>query len=372
MANVGGKAAGVNTIRRASTQRENARKEMPGAGMAWLQRPRSTRPISSVPTSSTSAPDEALRDPTSTPASGYVTAQTHCSSKMPGSRNSSGDATAGSSFRSSSYQSVGLKLSTITSEADPDVSDEIVKGAFRLRRASSTAGVHGNKKKNILDFRNSHPPSTDQSADGSTEKAATKGWKEKVFSKDFFTRVGSSPKKEGKVKGRDRNNSTSSSNTLQLAHIPRPLTTAANSSPSSTRIEIPSNRSWCEGGFRYKGNDGGGWQLDGYGETLGTGYFSHSQKGTFNDSVLGIFEGSQGDRGRTRLKQASHWKSPVLRLQMEVVAETEKIPISYPGVSGGEKVIWVSVELDGKVDSGTESFEGSKVGLDVGILMDLS
>lgn len=281
------------------------------------------------------------------------------------SRNSSGDATAGTSYRSSSYQS------TVEASRTTDgVLNGTKKGTSDLRRSSSV----GNGKKYRFDFRNSNPPAKEHVSEASADKTPVKGWKEKMFPRDFFTRGGGgsgvSPKKEGKIKGRERTNSVSSSATVKTMHPARPSPTIGG--PSFTRIDIPRNHGWCEYSNLQSNSRAAPWQLDGHVATSSLGGSGIKPRNTLNDSVLGIFEGSVGAMGRTRLKKAGHWKSPTLQLQMEVVAETEKVPITYPGGSGTDKVVWVSIELDGIVDKGTESFEGSKIGLDVGVLMDIS
>lgn len=340
----------TDTVRRASSQRQAERKELPGAGMAWLQRAKSVRPLS-TPTSTNEALDDIQSGVSFSPPSGYQNARRR-SWQISKSRDSSGDATAGTSFRSSSYQSLDDEPRT------PIPKDGNILG--------------GNGKKSKPNYGGSTFSEKEHSSEDSVGKTPAKGWKEKMFSRDFFTRgsAGTSLKKEAKAKNIERSNSVSSANTTKSAHIQRSSTVAGK--PTSTRIDISSNHSWCEPDYQYSRNGTRTWQLDGNGATSSLTGSGIRHKSDFNDSVLGIFEGSVGGVGRTRLKKAGHWKPPTLQLQMEVVAETEKVPITYPGGHGDEKVVWVSIELDGKVDEGTESFEGIKVGLDVAVLMDVS
>lgn len=354
-------------MKRASSQRQGEKKELPGAGMAWLQRPKSARPLNTL---SPASAQEATGDTESCtpfcPTPRYQSASGLSSQISPKSRNSSGDATAGTSHRSSSSSYQSAVGAPTTLEQDGLV-DGTKKRVTDLRRIASTGG---NGRKNIFDFRISNISPKEHAAEGSTDKTPVRGWKEKMFPRDFFTRSGASPKKEVKPKGRERVSSVSSNSTVTTVDIARPPTSIGDS--SFTRIDIPSGHGWCEHSNWQSRSTPGAWQLDGHAATsslVGSGIRSRN---TLNDSVLGIFEGSVGSMGRTRLKKAGHWKSPTLQLQMEVVAETEKVPISYPGGSGNDKVVWVSIELDGIVDKGTESFEGSKIGLDVGVLMDIS
>lgn len=353
-----------DTIRRASSQRYGERKELPGAGMAWLQRPKSARPLN---TSSPASTQEAIGDMEShipfSPTPPYQSTRKPSSRALPMSRNSSGGATAGTSHRSSSYQSASG--SPNTPEAQDGFLDGTKKVATDLRRISSAGG---NGRRSIFDFRNPITTTKEHVTEGSADKTPTRGWKEKMFSKDFFTR--SSPKKEVKIKGRERATSVSSTTTVKIMGITRPPTPIEDS--SITRIDIPTGHGWCGYGNWQSQSSPGAWQLDGHVATSSLTGSGIKSRNALNDSVLGIFEGSVGGMSRTRLKKAGHWKSPTLQLQMEVVAETEKVPISYPGGSGSDKVVWVSIELDGIVDKGTESFEGSKIGLDVGVLMDVS
>lgn len=358
-----------DSMRRASSQRHGETK-VPGVGMAWLQRPKSVRPLSALPP--TSAYETSCMDNTDSrlpfcPTPHYHNGRKLSSQILPTSRNSSGDATAGTSHRSTSYQST-LETADIPATKD-DVLDGTKKEGLDIRRAASTGG---NGKKNLFDFRNSNTP-TKEPVEGSTDKTPVKGWKEKMFPKDFFTRGSTgavSPKKEAKTKGRERASSVSSTTTVKTVQIiPRSPTSTGDS--HFTRIDIPSSSGWCEYSNWQSRSSVGAWQLDGHVATSSLAGSKIRSRNILNDSVLGIFEGNVGGMGRTRLKKAGHWKPPTLQLQMEVFAETEKVPISYPG-SGSEKVVWVSVELDGMVDKGTESFEGSKIGLDVGVLMDIS
>ncbi|KAI5845843.1 hypothetical protein DFP73DRAFT_476526 [Morchella snyderi] len=337
------KKTGKETLRRSSTAKTDKKRDLPGAGMAWLQRPRNSRQPGSTPT--TGSHDSSTRnslDYTPTPESGYVTAPTHHSPTEPGSRNSSGDATAGSSYRT----------------------------RFKLRRASST-GAHGSKKQ--VDSKSANASSEP------IEKIASKGWKDKVFSREFFTRVGGGganvTKKETKTKVKERSSSGSSATmatTTKDTVLAGPLNDAEKST-SVNRVLLKTSQSWCEPRTSRKANDISRAHWDINGDSNNTGNFlGQGNKGNFNDSVLGIFEGSAGGMTRTKLKKTGQWKPPVLQLQMEVVSETEKVPISYPGSQGTEKGTWISVELDASVDGGAEGFQGSKVGLDVGILIDTS
>lgn len=355
-----------DTMRRASSQRHGEKKELPGAGMAWLQRPKSARPLNTLSPSST---QETIGEMESRipffPTPPYQSTRKLSSRALPTSRNSSGNATAGSSHRSSSYQSANGPPNTL--EAQDCVLDGTNKVATDLCRIASAGG---NGRRNIFDFRNPITSAKEHVAEGSADKTPTRGWKEKMFSKDFFTRSGTSPKKEIKTKGRERASSVSSTTTVKTMDVTRPPTSIEDL--SFTRIDIPTGHDWCGHGNWQSQSTPGAWQLDGHVATSSLTGSGIRSRNVLNDSVLGIFEGSVGGMSRTKLKKAGHWKPPTLQLQIEVVAETEKVPISYPGGSGSDKVVWVSIELDGIVDKGTESFEGSKIGLDVGVLMDIS
>lgn len=358
-----------DTMRRASSQRHGEPK-VPGAGMGWLQRPKSARPLSTLsPTLANQAVDEMDSRLPFCPTPRYQNGRKLSSERSPTSRNSSGDATAGTSHRSTSYQST-LEPPNVPATQD-GILDVAKKEVSDIRRVVSTGG---NGKKNMFDFRNSTTSAKEPIAEGPTDKTPVKGWKDKMFPKDFFTRGSTgavSPKKEAKTKGRERTSSVSSTTTTKTVQI---IPRSSNSTGDSnfTRIDIPSSPGWSEYSNWQSRSSVGAWQLDGHVATSSLAGSGIRPRNVLNDSVLGIFEGNVGGIGRTRLKKAGHWKSPTLQLQMEVVAETEKVPISYQGGSGNEKVVWVSVELDGVVDKGTESFEGSKIGLDVGVLMDVS
>ncbi|RPB08495.1 hypothetical protein P167DRAFT_494005 [Morchella conica CCBAS932] len=345
--NINKQRTGKETLRRSSTAKTDKKRDLPGAGMAWLQRPRNSRQPAGTPT--TSSQDSSIRnsldDYTPTPES------------------------AGSSYRTRSYGSAEVKIEISPDQIETDVVQHGKKG-FKLRRASST-GAHGSKKR--VDSKSENISSEP------IEKVASKGWKDKVFSRDFFTRVGGGganvPKKETKPKVKERS-SSSSSTTMATTIKNIGATGLLNDGEKSTsvkRVLLKTSQSWCEPGTLRKANDISRPHWDAISESNNTGNFlGQGNKGNFNDSVLGIFEGSTGGMTRTRLKKTGQWKPPILQLQMEVVSETEKVPISYPGSQGTEKATWISIELDASVDGGTEGFQGSKVGLDVGILIDTS
>lgn len=363
----------TETIRRASSQRQSGRKELPGPGMAWLQRAKSVRPLSTLtPGSMSAALDDIESGVEFSPSYGYQNTRRESWQRIPKSRDSSGDATAGTSFRSSSLPSLDERSKTPTA---PDIKHlkEGDKGVGKMRRISSASQATGNSKNHNLDLKNSNHSAKEDNPRKPADKTPTRGWKEKMFYREFFTRGNSvaSPKKEAKTKTRERTHSGSSSTTMKVVRIPRTSPTTAGS--NATRIDIPGIGGWSEHSTQHsRSSASSAWQLDGHVAASSMTSSGIRSANSFNDSVLGIFEGSVGGMSRTRLKKAGHWKPPTLQLQMEVVAEKEKVPISFPGGQANDTVVWVSVEIDGKVDKGTESFEGSKIGLDVGVLMDIS
>jgi hypothetical protein len=88
--------------------------------------------------------------------------------------------------------------------------------------------------------------------------------------------------------------------------------------------------------------------------------------------VLEKFEGNVGGKVRTEERKSGQWRPPALCLEANVVAQKDKVPVAFPDSEGRGKTVWVSVELEGKVHFNGDRPVGSGVGLDVGVLMDLS
>ncbi|PWW77832.1 hypothetical protein C7212DRAFT_362443 [Tuber magnatum] len=95
--------------------------------------------------------------------------------------------------------------------------------------------------------------------------------------------------------------------------------------------------------------------------------------GVFNDtSFLAALDGNIGGKNRTRPKRCGQWKPPMLIVDLVVTPEQDTLPIRS-GQSGDQNSFWISVEIEGKVNS-CAGYAGQQhgVGLDVGVLMDLS
>lgn len=106
-----------------------------------------------------------------------------------------------------------------------------------------------------------------------------------------------------------------------------------------------------------------GMQMDGHGEGI-----IEDMERALNDSVVGIFNGRSGGRTRSQRYQPL-WKPPVLELDLKIVSDLERIPVES---KRGPQEAWVSVSIDGNIRGDVDFAKAPMLGLDVGVLMDLS
>lgn len=102
-------------------------------------------------------------------------------------------------------------------------------------------------------------------------------------------------------------------------------------------------------------------QMDGHGE-------QDDMDRVLNDSVVGIFNGRSGGRTRS-LRYQPLWKPPVLELDVRISSDLDRIPVES---KRGPQEAWVSVSIEGNIRGDVDFSKAPMLGLDVGILMDLS
>ncbi|KAL7273830.1 hypothetical protein RUND412_003296 [Rhizina undulata] len=319
--------------------KSNARKKAvtPGAGMGWLQRPQTAKPPH-VPVLITPQLNSSRDDKSSAPSTA--------------SRNTSAKATTGGSSRNSSMNSV-------ETHQHISLSSDVRKGP-PSKRSTSCDEAYGNvvkEKSNVL----SSEPDLKLPDETSNNKAHTKGWKKKMFTRDFFMGGASSRKYEkvnSKGKGDDGSFTTETESISSRSFFKKEAAAPANFSSSSNA----SQRSCSV--FADSA-----WQLDGHDGSALDEYLQGGAKKVFNDSVIGIFNGKIGGLPR---RSDRPWNPPVLTLEVSVVAEIDKFAVNVMKSEGYIAETWVVVELQAKVESEGTPIKGVEVGLDVGILMDIS
>ena len=117
------------------------------------------------------------------------------------------------------------------------------------------------------------------------------------------------------------------------------------------------------------------WQLDGQN---GSRHVSRDERSIAlsgrvrSANVLEIVDGNIGEKHRSKPQKRGQWKPPMLILDLAITPERDTLPI-YSSQSGQQNGFWISVEIEGRVSS-SAGYAGQPqgVGMDVGVLMDLS
>lgn len=268
------------------------------------------------------------------------------------------------------------RSSSATSSADVRPhSDEPLgnKKETFLRRAASTGAGYGSFVKQKLDFR--RPEATQQLTKEHAEpKSPERGWARNAiqYSKGLFhsnsTSTAVKRRDSESITEADRSFSFSSAKSVLAVYAPSRTSSGANEAPSVAEIDEPGNPT--PGGGLQRGRAfKAGWQVDGQD---GSKALARRSNYVPRDSVLGMFEGNIGGKAHTEERKSAQWKPPVLCLETIVVPQRDKIPVAFPDSEGRGRRVWVSVEFEGKVHFNGDKPLGAGVGLDVGVLMDLS
>jgi hypothetical protein len=200
-------------------------------------------------------------------------------------------------------------------------------------------------------------------------KEKTKGWKKRVFSKGFFVSESKAQRaerkrSEGSIKSQKLAAPASSSESMKSVATKGSDKTAKTIRSLELRNSSDTNASQAA-------STTNGWQIDGMGAISYEDGSTESRTKAFNDSVIGIIDGKVGSIG-VKDKFAEQWRPPILGLNMQAIAEVDRIPVKV----NGEYEIWVAVIMQGRVPGGVSSVAingyPTKVGLDVGVLLDIS
>ncbi|KAA8908230.1 hypothetical protein FN846DRAFT_681147 [Sphaerosporella brunnea] len=245
-----------------------------------------------------------------------------------------------------------------------------------VKRATSSASRF--KKAFVIGPDNStDAESLDRESNG--DKKA-KGWKQRVFSKEFFkpeTRAQKLEKTtvlETTIESPEYDSLVLSENSIAS----NPFRTSAGGSPAPSIGSSRSDRTVVTKQSRnsgsYSGTDASQaastteeFQVDGVGSIP---LDDESTEKVFNDSVIGMLNGKIGSISRPRAGQ--QWKPPILTLDVQVISPIDRLPVKV----GPGNEIWVAVVLQGLVvgdiDTPNTTANATGIGLDVGVLLDIS
>lgn len=197
----------------------------------------------------------------------------------------------------------------------------------------------------------------DESYDHDDAVDKMKKWKKRVFSKDFFKPDNKTHKTE---KG--------SHSAAQTPTFTPPAPSVMSGGTDKTVITKRSPDSQCSSDTNASqaASTVESWQVDG----IGSPDEEDASDKFFNDSVIGMIDGKVG--GISRAKCGQQWKPPILTLDMKVVAPVYRVPVK----AGNGHELWIAVTFQGHVvgdiDSPSSIGNAAGIGLDVGVLLDIS
>ncbi|CUS14992.1 unnamed protein product [Tuber aestivum] len=238
-----------------------------------------------------------------------------------------------------------------------------------LRRAASTSAKYDKMARQRLEQRRLGAVSR-VLEETVPPKSPPRGWRQMAM--DLFQggngNCGQAVVKRVNSRKRERSDSISSTKSV--------LTYATPPEAPPTEPDAASDVGKRAGG-NPPGNIGasGTRQLDGLDRP---GHPSHNRRSTpprgavHDTSVLAVIDGNLGGKNRTRSRKCGQWKPPMLVIDLVVTPERDALPI-HRSQSRERNEFWISVEIEGKVNSSAGySGQPQGVGLDVGVLMDLS
>ncbi|KAG0633533.1 hypothetical protein HOY80DRAFT_1104625 [Tuber brumale] len=277
--------------------------------------------------------------------------------------------------RSEGYESrdstsrVGEYACLLPYSSDRLADDKHRKNAF-LRRASSTGAKYDKTARQRLEQRRLGPVNR-VLEESVPPKSPPRGWRQMAM--DLFQgnngNSGQAVVKRADSRKSDRSNSISSTKSALT------LTTPPEVSPIESNTTGDAEKKRVGRGLPRNSTAGSMWKLggpDGSGHSSREGRSILSGGGVRNASVLAILDGKIGGGDGTRPQKCGQWKPPMLTVDLAVTPERDTLPM-HSGRSRGSNGFWISVEIEGKVSS-SAGYAGQPqgVGMDVGVLMDLS
>lgn len=195
-----------------------------------------------------------------------------------------------------------------------------------------------------------------------------KKWKKRVFSKDFFK----NDAKGQKLADRRSSLSTPTEVTEPSSNsAPSVMSDHSNKTVitrhSAKSVKSVKSRSSSDTAASQAASTIDDFQVDGISSVPMDG---NATEKVFNDSVIGMIDGKVGVKPRLRCGQ--QWKPPMITLDLQVISPVDRVPV----VVGSGNEIWVAVVLQGlvvgEIDRPGVAGNTSGIGLDVGVLLDIS
>lgn len=191
-----------------------------------------------------------------------------------------------------------------------------------------------------------------------------KKWKKRVFSKDFFKGDG----KGQRLSDRKSSLSTPTEDT-EVSTSTSSIVSDCSNHTVITRHSVKSvkSRGSSDTAASQAASTIEEFQVDG----VGSAPTDEDATGkVFSDSVVGMIDGKVGLKHRYRCGQ--QWKPPMITLNIQVISPVDRMPV----VVSPDNEIWVAVVLQGmvvgEIDRPGVAGNTSGIGLDVGILLDIS
>jgi hypothetical protein len=225
-----------------------------------------------------------------------------------------------------------------------------------MKRAISS----GSRFKKAFTMGSDNPTDEESLDNGSNGDKKAKHWKKRVFSKDFF-------KPDTKAHKLERMMVLPTTVEYSESDTPTPSIKSACSDKTVVTKQSHGSRSSLGTSASQAASTTEEFQFDGMGSIP---LDEESTEKVFNDSVIGMIDGKVG--GMLRRRGGQQWRSPILTLDVQVIAPIDRIPVKV----GQERETWIAVVLRGLVagEIDTPGVIGNSVGigLDVGVLLDIS
>ena len=278
----------------------------------------------------------------------------------------SNDSEGHQSHNSSSH--AGVDACLLPYSDDQSTGDRHRKNTF-LRRAASTGAKYDKSARRRLEQRRLGAENWVLEETAPT-KSPPRGWRQMAM--DLFQgnnyNSGQVGVKRANSRKSERSDSMSSTKSALI------YTTPPEVSPIKPDATVDMGKQ-TGGSLPKNFPTGDMWQLDDQNESR---HVSRDEKSialsgrVCSANVLEIVDGNIGGKHRFQPQKRGQWKPPMLILDLAITPERDTLPI-YSSQSGQQNEFWISVEIEGRVSS-SAGYAGQSqgVGMDVGVLMDLS
>jgi len=248
---------------------------------------------------------------------------------------------------------------------DQSTGDRHEKNAF-LRRAASTGAKYDKSARQRLEQRRLGAVNWVFEETVPT-KSPPRGWRQMAM--DLFQgNPNQANIKRANSRKSERSDSMSSTKSALIYTTPPEVSPIKPDAAGDTGNQV-------DGGLPKNFAAGDMWQLGG---KNGSRHISCDERSVTppgrvrSASVLETLDGNMGGKHRSKPQKRGQWRPPMLILDLAITPERDTLPI-YSSQSGQQNGFWISVEIEGRV-SNSAGYAGQSqgVGMDVGVLMDLS